>query len=96
MEANFTIAEHRCKWKQCTYRDIQKGESRALIMPYGSVKTTMDQKEKEVRVKIHNWLLKKDKDYKRIEYGRVNEVIREVHVKWIDRNGESREDKFRL
>lgn len=65
-------------------------------MPYGSVKTTMDQKEKEVRVKIHNWLLKKDKDYKRIEYGRVNEVLREVHVKWIDRNGESREDKFRL
>lgn len=65
-------------------------------MPYGSVKTTMDEKEREVRVKIHQWLLARDRNYKRIEYGKVNENTLEAHVKWIDRNGESREDKFRL
>jgi hypothetical protein len=71
-------------------------KKRVNIMPYGSIKTAMDEKEKDARVKIHRWLLARDKEYKRIEYARVSESTGDCVVKWIDRHGETHEDKFKM
>jgi hypothetical protein len=65
-------------------------------MPYGSIKTAMDDKEKEARMKIHKWLLARDKNYKRIEYARVSETTGDCVIKWVDGNGDSHEDKFKM
>lgn len=56
----------------------------------------MDDQEKDARVKIHRWLIARDKEYKRIEYARVSETTARCHVKWIDRRNEPHEDVFTL
>ena len=65
-------------------------------MPYGSVKTAMNDKEKEARLMVHRWLLKRDKNYKRMEYARVSETTGDCVVKWVDNRGETHEDKFKM
>lgn len=56
----------------------------------------MDEREKEARVKIHKWLSKRDAKYRRIEYARVSETTNQCVVRWIDRHGETHEDKFHM
>lgn len=56
----------------------------------------MEDKEKRVRVQVHKWLLQRDKHYQRLEYARVSETTNECVVRWIDRHGETHEDKFKM
>ncbi len=56
----------------------------------------MSDREQAARYNIHKWLLKRDPQYKKLEYARVSETTNECVVRWIDRHGETHEDKFKM
>lgn len=48
--------------------------------------------EKQVRMFIHKKLLEKDKYYQRMEFMHMNEVSGVIQVRWIDKEGNTRND----
>jgi len=48
--------------------------------------------EMAVRKFVHQALLKKDARYQRLEYVHMSETSGHISVKWIDREGRTRED----
>jgi len=49
-----------------------------------------------VRKFVHAFLLKKDQQYRSIESIHMKEDTGEIHIKWVDREGQRREDRCRF
>jgi len=52
--------------------------------------------EKHVRTFIHKKLLAKDQHYQRMEFMHMNEATGVINVRWVDREGRTRNDTMQF
>jgi hypothetical protein len=52
--------------------------------------------EQQLRAFVHKTLCQKDANYQRMEYMRMNPQSGEIHVRWIDREGRTRDDNMKF